>query len=117
MNLSPEWVKIFKTSGWEASHWSEVGNPRAKDIEIMQWAKKHQFVVFTHDLDFGMLLALTQAEGPSVIQVRTQDVTPGAMGVFFVQVLRKFEKILDEGALVVVDEASARARILPFSSS
>ena len=41
----------------------------------MAWAGEHGSVVFTHDLDFGSLLALTQAVGPSVIQVRTQDVT------------------------------------------
>ena len=33
-----------------------------------------------YDLDFGTALALTQAESPSVIQVRTQDVPPGRLG-------------------------------------
>jgi len=32
--------------------------------------------VFTHDLDFGDILAATGAEAPSVIQVRTEDTTP-----------------------------------------
>jgi len=42
----------------------------------MAWAREHVHVVFTHDLDFGTLLALTRASGPSVIQVGSQDVLP-----------------------------------------
>jgi predicted nuclease of predicted toxin-antitoxin system len=64
MNLSPEWVSVLREAGWEAEHWSQLGDPRAVDVEIMVWAREHGRVVFTHDLDFGTLLALTQAEGP-----------------------------------------------------
>ena len=71
-------------------------------------------MVFTHDLDFGTLLALTKAEGPSVIQVRTQDVTPQASGSLAVNTLRRFEAELERGALIVIDEARARVRVLPF---
>ncbi|HXT13289.1 MAG TPA: DUF5615 family PIN-like protein [Candidatus Angelobacter sp.] len=78
MNLSPEWVKVLVEAGWETIHWSKVGDFRATDIEIMAWAKSNGHVVFTHDLDFGTALALTHAEGPSIIQVRTQDVAPSA---------------------------------------
>lgn len=63
MNLSPEWVGVLKEAGWESVHWSSVGDPRALDSEIMAWAKQRGHVVFTHDLDFGSLLALTQAKG------------------------------------------------------
>jgi predicted nuclease of predicted toxin-antitoxin system len=42
----------------------------------MQWARNNDYLVFTHDLDFGILLAHSRDSGPSVIQVRTQDVTP-----------------------------------------
>ena len=114
MNLSPEWVGFLKSAGWEAIHWSTVGNPRAEDKEIMAWARVQKHVVFTHDLDFGTLLALTRAGSPSVIQVRTQDVTPAAIGALVVNALRQFEGTLEKGALIVLDEARARARILPL---
>ncbi len=42
----------------------------------MDWARPSGYVVFTHDLDFGALLAASHAGGPSVIQVRAQDVLP-----------------------------------------
>ena len=114
MNLSPDWVELLKQAGWEAVHWSKVGNLRAADSEIMAWTKRNGWVVFTHDLDFGSLLALTQAEGPSVIQVRTQDVTPAAIGELVVSALRQFEPELEQGALIVLDESRARARVLPL---
>lgn len=114
MNLSPDWVTHLAQAGWESVHWSSVGNPRAVDSEIMAWAKENARVVFTHALDFGTILALTQADGPSVIQVRTQDVTPSAIGKLVVNALRQFEEELEKGALIVLDEATVRARILPL---
>jgi predicted nuclease of predicted toxin-antitoxin system len=35
MNLSPDWVAVLEQAGWETVHWSNVGNPRAADSEIM----------------------------------------------------------------------------------
>ena len=69
MNLSPNWVRVLEQEGWPTQHWSRVGDPRATDQEIMGWAKSNDHIVFTHDLDFGTLLATTRANGPSVIQV------------------------------------------------
>lgn len=75
MNLSPFWVQEFGHYEIEAVHWSTVGNFDAPDVVLMDWARKHDQIVFTHDLDFGTALALTKSEKPSVIQVRTQNVT------------------------------------------
>src|SRR5947199_6908810 len=80
MNLSPEWVPFLTQAGWQAVHWSAVGDPRATDATIMAWALANGYAVFTHDLDFGTLLALTHAGGPSVLQVRGQNVLPEDMG-------------------------------------
>jgi predicted nuclease of predicted toxin-antitoxin system len=107
---------VLEQAGWKAIHWSDIGNPRAADSEIMAWAKQNGHVIFTHDLDFGTMLALTQAEGPSVIQVRTQDVTPTAIGKLVVNALRQFQPDLEKGALIVLDEANVRARVLPLTN-
>ncbi len=115
MNLSPEWVEVLQRHGWETVHWSAVGNPRATDPEIMAWADARGYVVFTHDLGFGTLLAVTNAGGPSIIQVRTQDVTSGHLETILVTALRAHEAALEAGALVTVDEARSRVRILPIT--
>ncbi len=114
MNLSPDWVPLLQSQGWSAIHWSTVGDPRATDRTIMDWAAANGHVVFTHDLDFGTALALTHAAGPSVLQVRGQDVLPDHMGVLVIAALRQHDADLAAGALVVVDESKRRVRILPF---
>jgi len=91
-----------------------VGDVRAQDEVIMSWARENGYIVFTHDLDFGVLLALTRAESPSVIQVRTQDVFSEVLGPRLVKVLRQHESVLEKGGLLTVDEGKSRIRILPF---
>ncbi len=40
MNLSPLLVTYFHNDGWEAVHWPTVGNPRAADHTILNWARQ-----------------------------------------------------------------------------
>ena len=114
MNLSPQWVATLQRHGWEAVHWSNVGNPRASDKDIMDWAVAHQHAVFTHDLDFGTMLALTHEVGPSVIQVRAENVLPYHLEGPVIAALSQHESDLSSGALVVVDESRSRVRVLPI---
>ncbi|MCI0494052.1 DUF5615 family PIN-like protein [candidate division KSB1 bacterium] len=114
MNLSPSWINTFEAHGWQALHWSSVGDPRAADIIIMDWARKNGYVVFTHDLDFGILLATTGISGPSVIQIRTEDVMPQVLGHRLVLLIKQYESMLKNGALITVDERKSRVRVLPF---
>lgn len=46
MNLSPDWVTVLRSAGWEAEYWSNLGDPRAADAVIMAWAGEHGSVVF-----------------------------------------------------------------------
>lgn len=114
MNLSPQWIPVLQQHGWPAVHWSEVGDPRASDREIMNWAAAQKHVVFTHDLDFGTMLALSHETGPSVLQVRSEDVLPGAMAGNVIAALKQHEADLTSGALVVVDTHRSRVRVLPI---
>ena len=114
MNLSAEWVALLTDAGWVSLHWSQVGDPRAEDTAIMDWARQNKQVVFTHDLDFGTALAMTHADGPSVIQVRGQRVLPEHIGDVVIRAVRKYEAELEQGALVIVEIFRSRVRILPF---
>ncbi|HMO64076.1 MAG TPA: DUF5615 family PIN-like protein [Verrucomicrobiota bacterium] len=114
MNLPPEWVPFLHAHGFEAVHWSTLGAGDASDGEILRWAREHRCAVFTHDLDFGVLLAHSRDGGPSVIQVRTQDVTPERIGTLFVRAVQAHRDALEAGALITVDEARSRVRVLPI---
>src|SRR5215510_283093 len=91
MNLSPEWATVLNNQGWSAVHWSAVGDPKATDETIMQWARQNSQVDFTHALDFGTILALTHAVGPSVFQVRCKNVLPDHLGPIAFAALRQYE--------------------------
>jgi predicted nuclease of predicted toxin-antitoxin system len=114
MNLSPLWVQFLTEEGIQCVHWSAVGDPRAPDAQIMQWARENGFVLFTNDMDFGALLAGTRAKGPSVLQVRAKDTMPDVIGRDVVRVLHLREGAIDAGALVTIDRARARVRVLPI---
>ena len=117
MNLSPAWVETFSAAGMVAAHWSSVGDPRATDRAIMTWAAEHGYIVFTHDLDFGALIAATQARTPSVIQVRAQDILPVSLGTKVISAISRFHAELEKGALVSIEPERARVRILPLRPS
>ena len=116
MNLSPKWASILEEADLEAVHWSSIGRPDALDHEILAYARSNGYVVFTHDLDFGTILAATKADCPSVIQVRTQNVTPEYLGRLVISALRQFEKHLEYGAIVTIDQKKLRARVLPLQT-
>jgi predicted nuclease of predicted toxin-antitoxin system len=114
MNLSPDWVPVLQRHGWSAVHWSTVGDPRATDWTIMDWAATNGYIVFTRDLDFGAMLALMRATGPSVLQVRADDVLPDHLESVVIAALKQHDADLASGALVVVDESASRVRVLPI---
>ena len=114
MNLSVEWVGEFARHGFDAVHWTAVGDPRVEDAVIMDWARSNGRIVFTHDLGFGTTLSLTHATGPSVIQVRTQRVLPEDVGPLVVAVLHAHSQALAAGCLVVVEEKASLVRLLPL---
>jgi predicted nuclease of predicted toxin-antitoxin system len=104
----------MRKDGWDSIHWSSVGDPRAADKTIMSWARKNGYWVITNDLDFGDILAVTDARGPSVVQFRTQDLSPAHLKPILLSVLRQYRSHLESGALISVEETRSRVRILPL---
>jgi len=114
MNLSPRWAPVLVDAGFEAVHWSHVGRGNAPDVEIMAYAASGDFVVLTHDLDFGATLAITGGNGPSVIQIRADDLDPATFGVQVIGAIIQMEAALRDGALLTIDASRARVRLLPL---
>jgi predicted nuclease of predicted toxin-antitoxin system len=114
MNLSPRWVDLLERAAMQAVHWSTVGAHNAPDQQIMAYAAAHDYVVLTHDLDFGAILAATQGEKPSVVQLRAEDVSVDAVGDQVVAALRQMALELQQGALLSIDTNRTRLRLLPL---
>jgi hypothetical protein len=113
MNLSPDWVAVLAKHGLAAVHWSAVGDPGAEDAALMDWARANDHIVFTHDLDFGAMLALTNAEAPSHPGPHTGR-NAGPSGKGRGSHFANYAALLADGALIVLDEGRSRVRILPL---
>ncbi len=117
MNIPETWVGFLNGAGHESVHWSRIGDIRADDAEIMMWACEHDYIVFTHDLDFGSLLFTTNASAPSVIQVRVQHIVPEVVGDAVLETLNTTAEALRAGALITIDPRRHRIRLLPLRSN
>jgi predicted nuclease of predicted toxin-antitoxin system len=114
MNLSPRWVDVLNAAGIDATHWSTLGANNAPDAQIMAYANASDYVVLTHDLDFGAILAATHGNKPSVVQIRAEDVSPEAIGIQVIIALRQMATELEAGALLTVDPSRTRLSLLPL---
>jgi predicted nuclease of predicted toxin-antitoxin system len=114
MNLSPSWVDRLVRHGFEAVHWSTIGAVTAPDVEILTWANEHGFVVITNDLDFSAILAASASATPSVVQIRTQDLLSDDVVSTVAQALEAHRDHVERGALLSIDEAATRVRVLPL---
>ena len=103
--------------GHDASHVRALGLAGCTDTEVMQRALAEERVLVTTDTDFGTILALTGAAGPSVLLLRgVGDSTPERVTALLT-VLPRVDDELSHGAVVVVEEDRYRIRYLPIDGS
>jgi predicted nuclease of predicted toxin-antitoxin system len=114
MNLSPLWVDFLRSAGIEAAHWASVGERDALDTDIVAYAAAADYIVLTHDLDFGAILAATNGARPSVVQFRAGDLSPEVIGRHLVDALRRVETEMEQGALLTIEPGRSRMRLLPL---
>ena len=114
MNLPPALTTALRSVGFESVHWSDVGDHRASDAIVLKWAHDNGHIVVTHDLDFAALLAAGGQTSPSVVQLRTRDLRPAQYAQLLLAALEQARDALNVGALVTVNDAESRIRILPL---
>lgn len=115
MNLSLDWIDCLGAAGHGAVHWSGVGAVDAPDDAILDWARHHDRIVLTNDLDFGILLAMSGAAKPSVVQLRTETTLSARIGPLVVQALARAEAELLSGAILTIGTDRLRLRALDFA--
>lgn len=80
----------------------------------MAWAAANDHIVFTHDLDFAMILAAIGSSKPSVVQLRHPDIHPNKEGTFVSELLLQYQTELEQGALLSIEPRKHRVRLLPL---
>jgi len=83
-----------------------------RDRDVGERARVRSLI--TNDLDFSAILAAGAANGPSVVQIRTQDLLSDIVVNTVAQALEAHRKDIERGALLSIDEAGTRVRVLPL---
>jgi predicted nuclease of predicted toxin-antitoxin system len=71
-------------------------------------------VALAHDLDFSAILAATRGDQHSVVQTRSENVSPEVVGPAVISAVRQMTSELNEGALLTVEPGRMRVRLLPL---
>ena len=115
MGVSPQVVAWLRAHGHDAYHVSEKGLFRLPNGHIFRMAAEEERIVLTFDLDFGEILALSGGRTSVVVFRLRRRRTP--------QVIRRLEMVLKQagqalegGAIVTVQDARLRVRVLPIGT-
>lgn len=104
-------------AGHDATHIRLLGLAGHTDDEVMALALVEGRVLVTTDTDFGTILALTGAAGPSVVLMRGLGDAAHERVAVILHVLPRIEDVLSEGAVVVIEEDRYRVRHLPIDDA
>ncbi|MBZ5623122.1 MAG: DUF5615 family PIN-like protein [Acidobacteriia bacterium] len=114
MGVSMTTVAALRRSGEDVVHLREEGLLKLPDDEILAKALREGRVILTFDLDFGELLALSISHMPSVILFRMRNQTPAAVTPRLLRVLATCGPALENGAIILIEDAGFRVRHLPI---
>lgn len=107
-------AEVLRGAGHDAVHLGEIGMASADDVEVLHHARQEGFTVVTLDADFHTLMALSGADKPSVIRVRTEGLRGSELAEVLLAVLESCQADLEAGALISVKEDRIRLRTLPL---
>jgi predicted nuclease of predicted toxin-antitoxin system len=115
-NLSHRIATRLTAAGHDVVHVTDVDLADTDDPVIFQWAADHNRIVVTSDADFGTMLALSGAPGPSVILLRSSDhLTPPQQADLIAATLDQVADDLTTGAVASITPERIRIRQLPIS--
>ena len=108
---------LLRSLGYDCTHVGEIGMSKAADEEIVALALERSAVVVTLDADFHAILAVSGAQGPSVIRMRLQGLGAAEVVEVVRKVLASFEVELKRGALITVKALKTTCHRLPIGIS
>ncbi|MGH7233520.1 MAG: DUF5615 family PIN-like protein [Nitrospiraceae bacterium] len=114
MGVSLSTVRTLRSEEHYVVHLRDEGLIRIADADILEKARVERRVILTFDLDFGDLLAIGAHSFPSVIIFRLYNETLTSVNTHLQPVLTQRVRELEEGVLVIVEDARPRLRRLPL---
>jgi predicted nuclease of predicted toxin-antitoxin system len=106
-------VSDLAAAGHDVVHVRDL-DPRATDDWIVEWARRHDRVAVTIDLDFGDIMSHVKEASPSVVLMRLRHPTPANVVDRLSIALSDHFEALESGAIVIVEDSRIRVRRLPI---
>ena len=108
---------LLRSLGHDCMHVGEIGMSKAADEEVLAFSLGTNAVVVTLDADFHAILAVSGAQGPSVIRMRLQGLGAPEVVEVVRKVLASFEPELERGSLITVKALKTTCHRLPIGIS
>jgi predicted nuclease of predicted toxin-antitoxin system len=113
--LSPLVSEGLRRAGHDALHIRDYGLQAAEDKEVFSLAESENRILISSDTDFGAILALWRKNKPSVVLFRRgSDRRPEKQVTLLLSNLSMIQDALEQGAIVVFEEARLRIHTLPI---
>ena len=107
-------AELLRQADLDTVHTGECGLPTASDRALLDFAQQEGRVIVTLDADFYTLMALSGADGPSVIRIRIEGLKGSQACSLLKTVVGRHRRDLEQGALVSVSTRQVRLRSLPI---
>jgi predicted nuclease of predicted toxin-antitoxin system len=117
VHISPLTVAALNLQGYDTVRTTDLLLATAADGEILELARVEGRVILTQDLDFSMLVALSDYGLPSLITLRLSSAKPDVVTQKLLEVLPSVETELTAGAAATISDDSVRIRQLPIRRS
>ncbi|MEX2627870.1 MAG: DUF5615 family PIN-like protein [Ilumatobacteraceae bacterium] len=114
-NQSPAIVGLLVEAGHDVVHVRDLDMRGSPDVAVLAAASAADRVVISADTDFGELLAVSNARGPSILLLRRQQQRRALeIAALILANLDDVAEDLRAGAIVVIDDDRVRIRRLPL---
>lgn len=113
MGVSLQVVEWLREQGHDAVHLREQGLQRLPDPQIFSKGTGEDRIILAFDLDFGEIAALAEGRKTSLILFRLRNTRTPHVVQRLATALANAREALQEGCIVVVEEARIRIRELP----
>jgi predicted nuclease of predicted toxin-antitoxin system len=114
MGISHIVVTWLQAQGHDATHLRDEGLHRLENGEIFTKALRESRIILTWDLDFTEILALSGRHTVSAVIFRLVNTRSAHVIERLARVLQESAQDLEDGAIISVEEARHRVRLLPL---